>query len=54
MMPGDRLFIAEDRYSKGAAVVAKLLRPFETAFAFVSLGTSTLNRIDRFGLGNTF
>lgn len=54
MMPGDRLFIAEDRYSKGAAVVAKFFRPFETVFAFVSLGTSTLNRIERFGLGNTF
>jgi hypothetical protein len=54
MMPGDRLFIAEDRYTAMTGVVGKILRPFESIFGFVSLSTSTLNRIDRFGLGNTF
>ncbi len=54
LMPGDRLYIAQDRYSYGTAVVAKLLRPFESIFGFVSLSTSALNRIVRFGLGNTF
>jgi polysaccharide export outer membrane protein len=54
LMPGDRLFIAEDRYTTMSGVVAKILRPFESIFGFVSLSTSALNRIDRFGLGNTF
>jgi polysaccharide biosynthesis/export protein len=54
LMPGDRLFIAEDRYTAMSGVVAKILRPFESIFGFVSLSTSALNRIDRFGLGNTF
>ncbi|MDZ4657774.1 MAG: polysaccharide biosynthesis/export family protein [Bythopirellula sp.] len=54
LMPGDRLFIAEDRYGKATATLSKILRPFESFFGFVSLATSTLNRIDRFGLGNTF
>lgn len=54
LMPGDRLFIAADRMSKFGAVVATVLRPFEQVFAFVSLSTSTANRIVRFGLGNTF
>ncbi len=54
LMTGDRLFIAEDRYQKATAVVAKVLRPFESIFGAVSLGTSTLNRIVRFGQANTF
>jgi polysaccharide export outer membrane protein len=54
MMPGDRLFIAENKYSRATAAVSNMLRPFESVFGFVSLGTSTLNRIVRFGLGNTF
>ena len=54
LMPGDRLFIAEDRYQKASAIVAKTLRPFESIFGAVSLGTSTLNRIVRFGQANTF
>jgi len=54
LMPGDRLFVAEDRMTKVGNVVGKVLRPFESIFGFVSLGTSTANRIERFGLGNTF
>lgn len=54
LMPGDRLFIAEDRYGAATATLSKILRPFESIFGFVSLAVSTLNRIDRFGLGNTF
>jgi hypothetical protein len=53
-MPGDRLFIAQDRLTSFNTVVNKLLNPFEKAFGFVSLGTSMANRIVRFGLGNTF
>jgi len=54
LMPGDRLFIAENRYAKFSTVVSNALRPFESAFGFLSLSTSTLNRIVRFGLGNNF
>jgi len=54
LMPGDRLFIAEDKYARFSALVGTTLRPFESIFGAVSLGTSTLNRITRFGLGNTF
>ncbi|WP_428307659.1 polysaccharide biosynthesis/export family protein [Lacipirellula sp.] len=54
LMPGDRLFIAQDRLTNFNTVVNKVLNPFERIFGFVSLGTSMLNRIVRFGLGNTF
>ena len=54
MMPGDRLFIAADKLVTFDGVVAKVLRPFERAFGFISLATSTANRIARFGLANTF
>jgi polysaccharide export outer membrane protein len=54
LMPGDRLFIAENKYSRATATVSNLLRPFESIFGFASLGTSTINRIIRLGLGNTF
>jgi polysaccharide export outer membrane protein len=54
LMPGDRLFIAQDRLVGFNTVVNKLLNPFERVFGFVSLGTSMANRIVRFGLANTF
>ena len=54
LMPGDRLFIAENKYAKFSAVVSTTLGPIERIFGAVSLSTSTLNRIVRFGLANTF
>ena len=51
MLPGDRLFIAQDPYLFFDRVVQKLTAPFERIFGFVSLGTAMANRIDRFGLG---
>ncbi len=54
LMPGDRLFIAENKVGKLSNVVGMTLRPFESMIGFVSLTTSTANRIIRFGLGNTF
>ena len=51
LLPGDRLFIAEDPLVKIDAVLSRFTRPFERVFGFVSLGTATLNRITRFGLG---
>jgi protein involved in polysaccharide export with SLBB domain len=51
LMPGDRLYIAEDPYVRFDSVVAKYTRPFERLFGFVSLGTGMANRITRYGLG---
>lgn len=51
LMPGDRLFIAEDPMIRLDAIVRKCTAPFERLFGFVSLGTAMANRIDRFGLG---
>ncbi len=50
LMPGDRLFIAENKYAKFSGLVSTTLRPFESIFGALSLSTSTLNRIARFGL----
>jgi polysaccharide biosynthesis/export protein len=52
LMPGDRLFIAEDPWVRFNSVVVKLTSPFERMFGFVSLGTAMANRITRFGLGS--
>ena len=49
LMPGDRLFIAENKYAKFSSLVSTTLRPFESVLGTVSLGTSTFNRIVRFG-----
>jgi protein involved in polysaccharide export with SLBB domain len=51
MMPGDRLYIAEDPYQRFNSIVAKYTSPFERLFGFVSLGTAMANRITRYGLG---
>jgi polysaccharide biosynthesis/export protein len=51
LLPGDRLFIAQDPNIAFDRVVQKLTAPFERIFGWVALGTSTANRIDRFGLG---
>jgi polysaccharide export outer membrane protein len=54
LMPGDRLFIAQDRLTLFNNWTIKFLQPFERTFGFISLGTSMANRIVRFGLANTF
>ena len=51
LMPGDRLFIAQDNLMAFDTWVSKITRPFERIFGFVSLGTATANRIRRFGRG---
>ncbi|TWT47263.1 polysaccharide biosynthesis/export family protein [Botrimarina hoheduenensis] len=52
LLPGDRLFIADDPMTRFDAVLGKITRPLERVFGVVSLGTATINRIDRFGLGS--
>lgn len=49
LLPGDRVFVAEDPLLRFDSVVSKLTRPFERLFGFTSLGAGTLNRIERFG-----
>lgn len=51
LLPGDRLFIAEDKMRKLDGVLSRFTQPAERLFGFVSLGTAMLNRIVRFGLG---
>lgn len=51
LMPGDRLYIAEDPYQKFTTLVFKYTQPFERLFGFVSLGTQMGNAIKRYGLG---
>ena len=51
LLPGDRLFIAEDPLRKFDSTLSRFTQPLERVFGFVSLGTATLNRIVRFGLG---
>jgi protein involved in polysaccharide export with SLBB domain len=51
LMPGDRLYIAEDAYVRFDSLIAKYTRPLERLFGIVSLGTGTFNRITRYGLG---
>ena len=51
LLPGDRLFIAQDPYLFFDRALQKVTAPFERIFGWVSLGTAMANRIDRFGLG---
>src|SRR5690606_10255488 len=54
LLPGDRLFIAEDPMMRFDSFVSRLTRPFERMFGFVSLRPATPNRITRLGLGNFY
>ncbi|MCO6043134.1 polysaccharide biosynthesis/export family protein [Aeoliella sp. ICT_H6.2] len=52
LLPGDRLYIEEDKMRKLDGVLSRFTQPAERVFGFVSLGTAMLNRIARFGLGS--
>lgn len=51
LLPGDRLFIAQDPLIKFDSFVSKVTRPWERLFGWISLGTAMANRIERYGLG---
>jgi len=51
LMPGDRLYIAENPLFRLDTVIANYTRPFERLFGWISLGTAMANRITRYGLG---
>lgn len=48
ILPGDRVFIAEDGLVKFDAVVSKFTRPFERLLGFTSLGAATIDRVQNF------
>ena len=45
ILPGDRVFIAEDRLVAFDTKIAKLTAPFERLFGFTLLGTGTATRL---------
>ena len=45
LMPGDRLFIAEDKLLALDAFIGKVTRPFERIFGFNILGAQMINRV---------
>lgn len=50
LMPGDRLYVAEDKYSAFDSFVAKTIAPFERIFGFTILGTEMVSRTRHFHL----
>ncbi len=53
ILPGDRLFIAEDRLVALDSCLAKVISPVERVLGVTLLGTSTVSRIKFFHRGNT-
>jgi polysaccharide export outer membrane protein len=47
LLPGDRLFIAEDKMVKLDSIVSKVTRPFERIFGFSLLGTQMVGRMNQ-------
>lgn len=48
LLPGDRLFIAEDRWFAFDSLVGKLTQPFERMLGFNLLGAQTIQNLQRF------
>ena len=48
MLPGDRLFIAQDRLVALDTFISKILNPFERMFGFTLLGSQTIQSIQAF------
>ena len=53
LLPGDRLFIAQDRLVAFNSAVSKLLNPFERAIGFTLLTSQTIQNLQRFPQGFT-
>ena len=57
LLPGDRVFIAQDQWIAFDSIIGKITAPFERIFGFTLLGTSLVQQINRFPFGfnpNTF
>jgi protein involved in polysaccharide export with SLBB domain len=51
VMPGDRIFVAQDRFIAFDTALGKFLSPAERFFGFTLLGTSAIQGINRFPKG---
>ncbi|MDA1040299.1 MAG: polysaccharide biosynthesis/export family protein [Planctomycetota bacterium] len=51
LLPGDRVFIAQDHMVAFDSLVGRMTAPFERIFGFTLLGTSTVQQINRFPFG---
>lgn len=51
VLPGDRVFIAQDQWVAFDSTIGKLTAPFERIFGFALLGSSTVQQINRFPFG---
>jgi hypothetical protein len=52
ILPGDRLFVAEDELIAFDTFVGKVTRPFERIFGFTILGSQLINRLKNIDLQN--
>ncbi len=51
ILPGDRLFLAEDKFAAVDAYLTKVTAPIERIFGFSLLGTQTIQQLNNFPLG---
>jgi polysaccharide export outer membrane protein len=51
LLPGDRVFIAQDQWIAFDSIIGKVTAPFERIFGFTLLGTSLIQQINRFPFG---
>ena len=51
LLPGDRVFIAQDHMVAFDSLIGKITAPFERIFGFALLGSSTVQQINRFPFG---
>jgi polysaccharide export outer membrane protein len=54
LLPGDRVYVAEDKLVAMDTFIGKVLAPAERIAGFISLGTSTVSGIRFFHRGNNF
>ena len=54
VLPGDRIFVAEDRLLALNAIVTKVINPVERVFGFTLLSSQTIQFLQRFPRGLTF
>jgi polysaccharide export outer membrane protein len=51
LLPGDRVFIAQDQWVAFDSIIGKITAPFERIFGFALLGASTVQQYNRFPFG---
>ena len=51
LLPGDRIYVAEDRISAFEAVLGRLTQPIERIFGFTLLGAQSVQTMNRFPQG---